>query len=505
MRVTKKRIIDFLSPEVAVVLLILILFISGFTVYLVNRPASPSFHIYDESFKFGEESRIIEFYVEADRNSVELYQFFVNNEAVNIWESDKRIITAGEITKCVLNYRWEMGAIYTIKLVTTDDKSAELLTQAPEVTSNLQLELTNVDLSQDSGSLNVNAAYEAFSNGTDSLHVLLFTYQSFEKKTRPVYIFYDTQYLSDESLERADAIIDYFGTYNVDVEKLDYNEVGDLENRRDSILILLNPLKDQQGAEIENALPAPLIDADGNGSIIDDSAYNKTLLYDWMKDNNLVLITAGSLQPYKRIVYRDGNVFDSLDSTELFDAHLFLTDAVNEGSIINGSFVLGNYSAVRLSSTMGLSYSRSSFGFDKDAMERHALHYYGYGDYSLPYNEVSVNLTLPVFIRVGEGGGWLAMGDGESGLSKETLAHDLFMIYLQSIWDSEWVPYGWYWDSANAFDLFGGELTVSNKLDTSIPSKVVGDKLVVRIVAIAYSEDLESGMILDQVAEQDVP
>jgi hypothetical protein len=138
-------------------------------------------------------------------------------------------------------------------------------------------------------------------------------------------------------------------------------------------------------------------------------------------------------------------------------------------------------------------------------MERHALHYYGYGDYTLPYNQDSVNLTLPVFIRVGEDGGWLAMGDGESGLSKEQLAHDLFMIYLQSIWDSEWVPYGWYWDSANAFDLFGGELTVSNSLDTSIPSNIVGDKLIVRIVAIAYSEDLESGMILDQVAEQDVP
>jgi hypothetical protein len=337
------------------------------------------------------------------------------------------------------------------------------------------------------------------------LHVLLFTYQSFEKKERPVYIFYDTQYLPEESLERADAIVDYFGTYNVDVEKLDYNAVGGLANRKDCILILLNPLKDKQGAEIENALPAPLIDANGNGSITDDSEYNKTLLYDWMKDNNLILITAGSLQPYKRIVYRDGNVFDALESTELFDAHLFLTDAVNEGSIINGSFVLGNYSAVRLSGTMGLSYSRSSFGFDKDAMERHALHYYGYGDYNLTYNQANVNLTLPVFIRVGAEGGWLAMGDGESGLSKEQLAHDLFMIYLQSIWDSEWVPYGWYWDSANEFDLFGGELTVSNSVDVSIPSNVVGDKLVVRIVAIAYSEDLESGLISDQMVEQDVP
>jgi len=506
MRVTLKRTIDFLrSPEVAIILLILALFISGFTVYIVNRPASPSFHIYDASFKFGKDDRTIELYVQADRGSIELNQFFINKEAVHTWNSDKKAIMKGEKSKCVLDYPWKTGKYYNIKLVTTDDQSAELVTIAPEVTSSLQLELKNVNLSLNSVSLKVNATYRAFSNGTDSLHMLLFTYQSFENKRRPVYIFYDPQYMTEESLRRADAIIGYFGAYNVGIEKLDYSTLKNLSNSKpECILIIVNPLKDYQGNKIENAIPAPLVDIDEDGFIKDDSENGKTRLYDWMKNNGLILVTVGSLQPYKRIVYRDGIYNRALDSTEMFDAHLLLTEASNEGSIINGSFVLGNYSSVRISGTMGLSHSESSFGFDKDAMERHGLRYYGYGDYNLSYNQASLNLTLPVFIRVGEDGGWLAMGHGESGLNSEQLAHDLFMIYLQSIWDSEWIPYGWYWDSVSTFDLFGGEFIVNSSLETSLPSKIVGDKIVVRLIAITYSSELDSGMILEQIAEHEI-
>jgi hypothetical protein len=410
----------------------------------------------------------------------------------------------GETSKCELYYPWKMGDYYTVKLVTTDNQYAELLTKAPEVASNLELELPSVNLTPISDSLTVNSTYDVFSNGTDSLHVLMFTYQSFEKRLRPVYIFYDTQYLAEESLERADSIIDYFGSYNMNIEKLDYSELGDLSRKKNCVLILLNPLKDKQGNKIENAIPASLIDTDGNGYLKDDSENGKSRLYDWMKDNGLVLITAGSLQPYKRILYRDGNIMDAQDSTEIFDAHVFLTEAFQEGSIISGRFVLGNYSAVRISGTMGLSYSRSSFGLNKDAIEGHGLRYYGYGDYNLSSNLAILNLTLPVFIRVAEDGGWLAMGDSYSGLSREQLAHDIFMVCLQSIWDSEWIPYGWYWDSASTFEFFGGEITVSDSLETSIPKNILGDKIVVRIVAIAFSEEFEKGIIVEAITEHEV-
>jgi hypothetical protein len=505
MRVTIKNIIDFFrSPEVVITLLVLILFTSGFTIYAINRPATPTFHIYDASFKFGEDSRVIEITAEADRGKIELNQFFINDEAVPAWDSDKKVIAEGETSRCLLDYPWKMGNIYRIKLVATDGKSAELVTEAPEVTSSLKLASENITSSQKAGSITVNATYSAFSNGTDSLHVLLFTYQSYENAQRSIYIFYDTQYMTEETLRRADAIIDYFDVYAVDIEKVDYNDLESMSDTTKSILILLNPLKDKQGKQIENVIPAPLIDTDRDGFIKDDSRYGKSLLYDMMYDNDLILVTVGTLQPYKRILYRDGVYNQALDSTVMFDANHFLTEATNGESIINGSFVLGNYSAVRISGTMGLSVSRSSFGFDKNAMERHALHYYGYGDYNLTYNDANLNLTLPVFIQVSEDGGWLAMGDDKSGLDSEQLAHDLFLIYLQSIWDSNWIPYGWYWDSASTFKSYGGEFNVTNNLATSIPTKILGDTIVVRLVAIAYSSELDKGLLAEQTVEYEI-
>ena len=468
------------SLEVVIILVILMLFISGFGIFIINRPNSPSFYIYDAFFRLGEDTRNIELYVKVDEGSIELKQFFLNNNNINEWTADKNIIREGEVTICMLEYPWKVGKYYDIKLVTTDDRSADFVAKAPEVIPSLRLEIKNVNVTMNSKIFSVNATYEAYSNGTDSLHMLLLTYKSFENEIRPAFVFYDSHYMTEESLKRADAIISHFGSYNVTIEKVDYGALEYLSNSKPKcILIIVNPLKDLQGNKIENAIPAPLVDIDGDGFIKDDSEYGKTRLYDWMQDNGLILVTVGSLQPYKRIVYRDGIYNHALDSTEMFDAHLLLTEASNEGSIINGSFVLGAYSAVRISGTLGLSDSESSFGFDKDDMERHRLRYYGYGDYNLSSNQVNVNLTLPVFIRVAEDGGWLAMGDGNSGLSSEQLAHDLFIIYLQSIWDSEWVPYGWYWDSASTFDLFGGELTVSNSLETSIPTSIVGDKIVV--------------------------
>jgi hypothetical protein len=489
----------------AIILLFLLLFTSGFTIYAVNRPATPLFHIYDASFRLGEDNRSIELYVAADRSRIELKQFFINNEAVQTWNSDKKSIVNGESLRCILEYPWRMGTVYTIKLVTTDKQSAELVTKAPEMTPSLKLEIKNVNVSLSSDFLMVNATYRAYSNGTDSLHVMLFTYRSFENQSRPVYMFYDSRYMAEESLRRADSIIGYFGAYNMTIEKLDYGMLENLSNAMPRcMLIIVNPLKDYQGNKIEDAIPAPLVDSDVDGFIKDDSEYGKTRLYDRMQDSGLILVTVGSLQPYKRIIYGDSTYRRAMDSNEMFDAHLMLTSASVGESIINGSFVLGDYSPVRISGTMGLSYRESSFGFDKDSMESHNLRYYAYGDYTLSNQQSILNLTLPAFIRVGENGGWLAMGDKEFWLKDEQLAHDLFMICLQRVWDAEWIPYGWYWDSGCAFHNSCGELIVDNSLETSLPSHVVDNRIVVRIIAIAHSSDLGRGVIVEQIAEHEI-
>jgi hypothetical protein len=189
----------------------------------------------------------------------------------------------------------------------------------------------------------------------------------------------------------------------------------------------------------------------------------------------------------------------------MFDAHLMLTGASDGESILNGAFVLGEYTPVRVSGTLGLHYRESSFGFDKDSMEMHGLRYYAYGDYKLSGQQDTLNLTLPTFIRVGENGGWLAMGDEELWLKDEELAHDLFMICLQRVWDSEWMPYGWYWDSSCAFHGSSGELNASGSLETVLPPQLVDEKIVVRLVALAYSADLDCGVLVDHVVEQEIP
>lgn len=496
----------FRSPDAVIVTVVLLLFLSGFAIYGVNRPGSPSFFIEDVSFKLGEDKRIIELYVRVERGSVELKQLFINNGTVYNWSAERRIVREGEETRCTLEYRWRMGEDYVIKLVTADGRFAELSTIAPETSPTLSVEIKDATVTLDSDFLKVKVTYEAEGNGTDTLHMLLFTYKSFERPNRTSYIFYDPDYMADESVKRADAIIRYFDRYNVTIYKADYKALEELSKAMPRIvLILVDPLRDGWGRRLENAIPAPLMDSDGDGRIRDDSRYGRSRLYDWMRDEGLILVTVGSLQPYKRLIYEDGAYSYARDSYNPFDAHLFLTDASGEESIINGNFMLGNYTPARISSTLGLSYREASFGFDKDAMEGYGLQYYAYGDYEPPYERYSLNLTLPAFIRVGEGG-WLAMGDGGYWLSDDQLAHDLFLIYVQAVWESEWIPYGWYWDSGSAFNKGYGVMWVDGSLETElIPSDIVGNEIFIRFICIAFSSDLSRGVLVERGVEYKVP
>ena len=313
--------------------------------------------------------------------------------------------------------------------------------------------------------------------------------------------------MCDESLKRADAIIDYFSKCNVTIDKVNYDELKDLSRSKPRvILILVDPLKDAYGRRLRNSLPAPLIDPDGDGYIRDDSKYGKSLIYDWMKDKGLILVTVGTLQPHKRILYQDGVFTRTKDSPKPFDVHRFLTDATGERGIINGSFITSRYTPVRISGTLGLSFRDTTLGFDKNAIENYGLHYYGYGDYNTSYDHINLNLTLPVYVEVGEGG-WLAMGDEEYWLSDEDLARELFLIWTQAIWDSKWIPYGWYWDSGCAFHTGRyGILKAEGTLETEfIPRNIVGDKITVRIVALAYSSELGKTLLIERTIECTVP
>jgi len=497
----------FKSSDTVVVTTVLILFVFGFVVYLVNRPPSPSFYIYNVSFTMKENARSISFLIKVERGTIELKELFINDQTVYNWSVDKRVIREGETANCTLNYRWRMGAKYVIKVVTTDDRVAEYEGKAPEIAPSIEFDVKKVEATLHQGSLKVKAVYRLEGNGIDRVHMILFTYSSFERSRRPILIFYDKNYMCDESLKRADAIINYFSKCNVTISKVDYEGLKDLsKNKPNVVLILVNPLKDGHGRRLRNSLPAPLIDPNGDGYLRDDSKYGKSLLYDWMKDKGLILVTVGTLQPHKRILYQDGVFTRAKDSPKPFDVHLFLTDATGERGIINGSFTPSQYTPIRISGTLGLPYREIQLGFDKNAIENYGLHYYGYGDYKTFYNHINLNLTLPVYIEVGEGG-WLAMGDEEYWLSDEGLARELFLIWTQAVWNSKWIPYGWYWDSSCAFhEGHYGVLKAEGTLETElIPRNIVGDKIAVRILALAYSSELDRNLIEERIIELRVP
>ncbi|MEM2127529.1 MAG: hypothetical protein QXH67_04820 [Candidatus Bathyarchaeia archaeon] len=491
--------------ELIVLITILFLFTSGLAIYYFNKPRRPSVLINEILFRLGENERRIELSVEVRSGSVELKQFFVNGLTVYKWSSDKKVISEGERTRCILEFPWRMGKEHVISLVTVDDQIIEVIERAPEIDPELYFNVKSKTSLNILGSIKFGVNYQVEGFGIDDLQIILFVYRSFERSNRSVYVFYDARFLSEEGLRRADAIIKCFRSFNVTVEPLDYRGLELLsKDMPRAILILVNPLKDGSERRLLDAAPAPLIDPNGNGYIRDDSRYGRSHIYDWMMDKGLILVTVGSNQPYKRILYGDGYYRLARDSLEAFDAHFYLTSASGKESIINGSFTLGSYSPTRISGSLGLSYREESFAFDKDSLERNGLTYYSYGDYKLNTKRGVLNLSLPVFIRVGKGG-WLAMGDNDYWLSDEKLSHDLFQIYLQSVWDSDWIPYGWYWDSGTSFHRGRGLIRAEGSLETEmIPLDIIGEKLSIRILGIAYSRDLERGIILERIFEHQV-
>ena len=487
------------KKSLAICGIVLLLFSCSFIIMWIKKPITPIFHIEKVLFKLGEKERTIEVYVKVERGIIEPKRFLINDKNVSKWTIDSHVIKEGEEAKIILEYRWEMNKFYIIKLLTSDGRIASTgKILSPRIEPTLSLRIKNLTTILNSSLIRINVSYEAKGKGIDATDILLFSYLSFEKKSRKIVIFYDPDYMFDSALKRASTIISYLERYGVSLCKARFNDLEKFKRTPETILILVNPLKDKLGRKVENAMPAPLIDPDHDGYIRDNSNYNKSLLYDLMKDNGLIFITIGSLQPHKRILYANGTYTYTRDSFETFDAHKFFTDASGNESIIKGNFVIGNYTGVRISGTLGILKREASFGFDKEILEKYGLKYYAYGDYTLDYNGKKMNFTLPVFIRVGEGG-WLVMGDEEYWLTDEQIAHELFLILLQSIWDSEWMPYGWYWDSGSDHYINSGILNVTENVETEYFSpNIINKQIIIRLIAVTYSYDLKKGMIIEE-------
>jgi hypothetical protein len=297
----------FCSPESWVILILMLLLSSGLFIYIFNKPPTPSFFLDEASFLFDAGNRKIECDLKVTKGEIELKQFFLNNNSINTWFTSKKVIRSGEVVTCVLEYPWKMGKVYKITLKTMDERYAELVARAPELVPNLELEIINTNSTQSASNLQLDIQYQSIGNGTDSLHMILFTYLFFERQNRPIYIFYDSRYMADESIKRADCIVNYFNDYKINIIKTNYESLEKLSIELPNIiLIIVDPLITHQGNKIRDALPAPLLDPNYDGYIRDNSKYGKSILYDWMVDKGLILITVGSITPHQKIFYSDG-------------------------------------------------------------------------------------------------------------------------------------------------------------------------------------------------------
>jgi hypothetical protein len=488
--------------EFVIGIIIILIFLSGISILIFNKPEKTDFSLSDFLFEITEDRRSISFFVVANKGQVELKEVFINDETVLDWSAEKKILLKNENTLVEINYNWNAEEYYEVEVVSSDDIRTGSLVKSPKIDPELNLEILNFSITSRGESSMGLVNYKVNYYGFNKLHLMLFAYKEFNESNREVFIFFDEDYMDPESIARSEAIIKYFTTYNVGIDKLDFTALkAKVTEKPKIILIVVNPLKDGGGRRIENALPAILTDWNGNGDIRDDSKNGKTILYDWMKEKGLVLVTVGSILPHKRMVYQNGVSGYAQDSIEMLDSHRFLTDAEGNESIMKGIFTIGNYAPVRMSGTLGLPYRDASFGFDKNEMEKHGLEYYAYGDYALNLEGETRNLTLPVFIRTGTGG-WLSMGDEEKWLKDEQLAHDIFLIYLQAPWDSEWVPYGWYWDSGSTYYSSFGSLMANGTIETEfIPTKIIGEKLVFRLVGVSDSLELGRGVLIKKTFE----
>ena len=480
----------------------MLIFLASFFVFLPQQPTSKLF-ISDPDFVLKLEQRVIEIEIEnrGDKD-IEFQQLCINDTPILTWSPEKIILKKGEDTNVSISYHWLPEEEYIIDVYAYPDVHGYIQAKSPVIEPKIIIEIGNGTL-QEMGDLKVvSFPYKIESIATDWIHIILFTYKSFYAWNRPIYVLYDTVFMAPSSIDRASAFTELALKYGIPIQKINYSELGSIaRDQVSSIVIFFDPLMDWLEKEVHDALPAVVLDPDKDGHVRDNSSYDKSLLYDWMFDNGLILVTIGSTQPHKYILNSDGRVSFNKDSFKWNDASFFLTTGGVESELLKGNFGIGDFTPTRITSSLGITNWWSLQGFDKDNIAQEGIDFYGYGDYNLLYQGVMYNLTLPAFINVGEGG-WLALGDDYNQMSDEKVIHDLIMLLLHAPWDSEWIPYGFYWDnSSNFYQTQSGKYEINEVLSTEgIPSSLV-DGVSVRILLIAYNSDYNEILIQENLID----
>jgi len=423
---------------------------------------------------------------------VELSYITINRSKVFTWSPDKEVLKPGEKAVVDVFFYWIKGVKYVIT-VTGMGKgqyvNSSTTVNTPVFSSKLEISITGVHAERiDSGLTRINITYLLESVGYSNVNIRVFTCRSYTNTSIPIYVFYDYRYMPRNTLNLIDKLVGEASKHGVNISRASWERLEELvEDRSRCILILMYPLSSTNIPLLNAALPACIVDPNRSGGIADNSRYGKSLVYDWMRDNGLILVTVGSSasQPNTWILYGDGYAGRNLDKSAYEDSCIQLTDA--NIIIMSGSGGCGVYMGSKISETLGLHVWNGDWGFDIDGMIRENIRFYSYANWRLKTPKGVFNLSMPCFVRVGSGG-WLSLDNRFLPLPAEAVVNDLVAILKHSPWSMDWYPYGWMYDNGYVNES-GQNITKTGKISLTIPHGVKGE---IMVVAAGYDRDNDS-------------
>jgi hypothetical protein len=427
----------------------------------------------------------------AGSEDVELYSIFINNSKVFTWMPSRTLLKPGENALIKVFFYWVKGRSYNVTLMARCSEgfvNSSCTVQTPIFSNVLEVDVTDVHAERIYEDIvKIDVKYVLKSIGYSRVYIRLFTFKNYTNTQLPIYTFYDYRYMLKDTINLIDAFVDEAEKHGLNIVKLNWELLERLvENRSRCILIIFSPLSSINIPILTGALPACIIDPNRSQGITDNSKYGKSLIYDWMRDNGLIFVTVGlrASQSNRWILYEDGYARRNLEKLDLKDACIFLTDA---GKVVMER--LDIYLPSRITETLGLHIWKGDLGFNMDEMSKIGVLFYSYANWRLKSGGEILNLSMPCFIRVGEGG-WLCLDNTLYQQPQEAIISDLISIIQHSPWSKEWYPTGWMYDSSYTYES-GHKISKSNVLTVTIPNPA-GVEGKFMLVAVGYDEDSDS-------------
>ena len=426
----------------------------------------------------------------AGSEDVELNSIFINNSKVFTWMPSRTVLKPGENALIKIFFYWVKGRSYNVTLMARCSEgfvNSSCTVQTPIFSNVLEVNVTDVHAERIYEDLvKIDVKYVLKSIGYSRVYIKLFTFKNYTNTSLPIYTFYDYRYMSKDTMNLIDAFVNEAEKHGLNIVKSNWELLERLVENRSRCILIIFPLSSINIPTLTGALPACIIDPNRSQGITDDSKYGKSLIYDWMRDNGLIFVTVGSRasQSNRWILYEDGYARRNLEKLDLKDACIFFTDA---SKVVMEK--LDSYLPLRITETLGLHIWKGDLGFNMDEMGKLGISFYSYANWKLKIEGGILNLSMPCFIRVGEGG-WLCLDNTLYQQPQEAIINDLIAIIQHSPWSKEWYPMGWMYDSSYTYES-GHKLSKSNVLTVTIPNPTgVEGKFI--LVAVGYDEDSDS-------------